>query len=165
MSVIRRASEQTGRGVVVLIDEYDKPLLNSFHDETLQKQFREILTAFYSVLKTADSWLRFVFITGVTKFAQMGIFSNLNRLSDISFDADFAALCGMTHTEIEATFRPEIERMAVERGKTYGEIMAGMTRLYDGYRFSETPMEGMYNPFSVLNALTKRTFRNYWFLK
>ena len=161
--VIRRASEQTGRGVVVLIDEYDKPLLNSFHDETLQKQFREILTAFYSVLKTADPWLRFVFITGVTKFAQMGIFSNLNQLSDISFDADFAALCGMTHTEIEATFRPEIERMAVERGKTYGEIMAGMTRLYDGYRFSETPMEGMYNPFSVLNALTKRTFRNYWF--
>ena len=72
----------------------------------------------------------------MTKFAQMGIFSNLNQLSDISFDADFAALCGMTHTEIEATFRPEIERMAVERGKTYGEIMAGMTRLYDGYRFS-----------------------------
>ena len=163
MSVIRRASEQTGRGVVVLIDEYDKPLLRSFHDENLQEEFRQILTAFYTVLKDADPWLRFVFITGVTKFAQMGIFSNLNQLSDISFDADFAALCGMTRTEIEATFRPEIERMATERGKTYGEIIDEMTRLYDGYRFSETPMEGMYNPFSVLNALTKRTFRNYWF--
>ena len=163
MSVIRRASEQTGRGVVVLIDEYDKPLLRSFHDENLQEEFRQILTAFYTVLKDADPWLRFVFITGVTKFAQMGIFSNLNQLSDISFDADFAALCGMTRTEIEATFRPEIERMAAERGKTYGEIMDEMTRLYDGYRFSESPMEGMYNPFSVLNALTKRTFRNYWF--
>ena len=163
MQIIRQACEKTGEKVVVLIDEYDKPLLRSFHDENLQEEFRQILTAFYTVLKDADPWLRFVFITGVTKFAQMGIFSNLNQLSDISFDADFAALCGMTRTEIEATFRPEIERMVTERGKTYGEIMDEMTRLYDGYRFSETPMEGMYNPFSVLNALTKRTFRNYWF--
>lgn len=161
--VIRRAYEKTGRGVVVLIDEYDKPLLNSFHNEELQEEFRSSLTAFYSVLKTADPWLRFVFITGVTKFAQMGIFSNLNQLNDISFDADFAGLCGMTHQEIESDFKPELETMAREQHKTPAEIMITMTRLYDGYRFSETKTTGMFNPFSVLNALSKRTFRNYWF--
>ena len=129
----------------------------------MQEEFRRSLTAFYSVLKTADPWLRFVFITGVTKFAQMGIFSNLNQLNDISFDVDFAGLCGMTHEEIEAVFRPEIERMAEERKKTYGEVMDEMTRLYDGYRFSETESSGIYNPLSVLSALSKRTFRHYWF--
>ena len=161
--VIQQAYEQTGRGVVVLIDEYDKPLLNSFHNKELQEEFRRSLTAFYSVLKTADPWLRFVFITGVTKFAQMGIFSNLNQLNDISFDADFAGLCGMTCEEIESVFRPELETMAREQHKTPQEIMSAMARLYDGYRFSETVTPGMFNPFSVLSALSKRTFRNYWF--
>ena len=92
MEVIKKAYEKTGRGVVILIDEYDKPLLNSFHDEALQKAFRETLTAFYTVLKSADQWLRFVFITGVTKFAQMGIFSNLNQLVDISLTRPYATL-------------------------------------------------------------------------
>ena len=100
MEVIQRAYEKTGRGVVVLIDEYDKPLLNSFQNEDLQRSFRDTLTAFYSVLKSADQWLRFVFITGVTKFAQMGIFSNLNQLNDISLDIDYATLCGITREEI-----------------------------------------------------------------
>ena len=93
LAIIRNAYEQTGRRVVVLIDEYDKPLLRSFHDEALQADFRETLTAFYSVLKSADPWLQFVFITGVTKFAQMGIFSNLNQLNDISFDSAYNTLC------------------------------------------------------------------------
>ena len=163
MEVIRKAYEKTGRGVVVLIDEYDKPLLRSFHDEKLQQAFRETLTAFYTVLKDADPWLRFVFITGVTKFAQMGIFSNLNQLNDISFDREYAAICGMTLREIEDNFEPEITCMVETLGKTHEEIMNEMTRLYDGYHFTEPPTDGMFNPFSVLNALSKKTFRNYWF--
>ncbi len=114
MEVIRKAYEKTGRGVVVLIDEYDKPLLNSFHDETLQKAFRDTLTAFYSVLKSADPWLRLVFITGVTKFAQMGIFSNLNQLKDISLDPRtprFAVLPAKRSCEL----RPGIK--VIGRGK------------------------------------------------
>lgn len=163
MEVIRKAYEKSGRGVVVLIDEYDKPLLRSFHDEELQKDFRETLTAFYTVLKDADPWLRFVFITGVTKFAQVGIFSNLNQLNDISFDKEYAALCGMTREEIEATFPVEVQNMSRAQRKTEEEILNGLTRMYDGYRFSEYSDVRVYNPFSVLNALSKEVFRNYWF--
>lgn len=164
MTVIRRAYEQTGRRVVVLIDEYDKPLLRTFHDEKLQNEFREMLTAFYTVLKDADPWLQFVFITGVTKFAQMGIFSNLNQLNDISFDLAYNTLCGMTRAEIEDTFAPELQQMAKENALNYAEVMEKMTLQYDGYRFTHretyTPM---YNPFSVLSALSKLSFGSYWF--
>lgn len=164
MNVIRRACEQTGRRVVVLIDEYDKPLLRSFHDEALQADFRETLTAFYSVLKSADSWLQFVFITGVTKFAQMGIFSNLNQLNDISFDLAYNTLCGMTRPEIEATFAPELRQM-VDKNKTeLSGVMEKMTQMYDGYRFTyDEEFTPMYNPFSVLSALSKLSFGSYWF--
>ena len=136
MEVIQRAYEKTGRGVVVLIDEYDKPLLNSFQDEDLQRSFRDTLTAFYSVLKSADQWLRFVFITGVTKFAQMGIFSNLNQLNDISLDIDYATLCGITREEIEENFEPESERLMEYHGLSREELLEQLTRRYDGYRFS-----------------------------
>lgn len=161
--VIRRACEQTGRGVVVLIDEYDKPLLRSFHDEELQNQFRQILTAFYTVLKDADQWLRFVFITGVTKFAQMGIFSNLNQLNDISYDPEYAALCGLTLEEIETNFVPELRLLGEANGQTYGETIARLTRLYDGYHFTWGNIPGMFNPFSVLSVMAKRRYENYWF--
>ena len=163
MEVIRKAYEKTGRGVVVLIDEYDKPLLRSFHDEKLQQAFRESLTAFYTVLKDADPWLRFVFITGVTKFAQMGIFSNLNQLNDISLNPRFGAICGMTAGEIDTNFQPELESMARVNRINMKEIMREMTRLYDGYRFFEDQEQGIYNPFSVLSALYNGKFRNYWF--
>lgn len=163
MNVIKRAAEQTGRGVVVLIDEYDKPMLRSMNNEKLQDQFREMLTAFYTVLKDADEWLRFVFITGVTKFAQMGIFSTLNQLADISFAPDYGALCGMTCTEIETTFAPELERLANYNKLTYDACLNRLTAMYDGYRFNEDQTEGMYNPFSILNVLTDRKFRDYWF--
>ncbi len=163
-NVIEQAAHQTGRGVVVLIDEYDKPMLQSFHDTKLQEEFRNILTAFYTVLKSADQWLRFVFITGVTKFAQMGIFSTLNQLNDISFDEDYNALCGMTRAEVEDVFPPELERMAQDKRLTYGECMERLTRMYDGYRFTASQwFEAIYNPFSVLSALKKRQFGNYWF--
>ena len=164
MAVIQKAYEQTGRRVVVLIDEYDKPLLRSFDNPQLQNDFRETLTAFYTVLKSADPWLQFVFITGVTKFAQMGIFSNLNQLNDISFDLDYNTLCGMTRTEIEETFRPELDAMAQKLKLSREDLMEKMTSQYDGYRFTgDEEFTQMYNPFSVLSALTKRTFGRYWF--
>ena len=163
MEVIQKAYEKTGRGVVVLIDEYDKPLLNSFQDEDLQRSFRDTLTAFYSVLKSADQWLRFVFITGVTKFAQMGIFSNLNQLNDISLDIDYATLCGITREEIEENFEPESERLMEYHGLSREELLEQLTRRYDGYRFSPGNVARMFNPFSVLSVMAKRLFDNYWF--
>lgn len=163
-TVLRRAYEQTGRRVVVLIDEYDKPMLQTFDNTDLQDDFRKTLTAFYTVLKDADPYLQFVFITGVTKFAQMGIFSTFNQLNDISFDLEYNTLCGMTRTEIEATFEPELKALAEQSETTYDEAVEQLTRQYDGYRF--TPEKGftlMFNPFSVLSALAKSRFGDYWF--
>jgi Protein of unknown function (DUF1703)./Predicted AAA-ATPase. len=163
MTVIEKACLKTGKRVVVLIDEYDKPLLRSFHDETLQQSFREMLTAFYTVLKDADQWLHFVLITGVTKFAQMGIFSNLNQLKDISFNPLFVDICGMTRTEIERDFQEGLHIMTENRKMTYPLVMDKLTRQYDGYHFTENQTEGMFNPFSVLNALSDKQFKDYWF--
>lgn len=163
MEVIRCAYQKTGKRVVVLIDEYDKPLLRSFHDEKLQQDFWETLTAFYTVLKTADPWLQFVFITGVTKFAQMGIFSNLNQLNDISFNLRYSTLCGMTQAEIEATFAPELETLGSANRLNPKETIDALARQYDGYRFSEDQVEGVFNPFSVLSSLAESKLRNYWF--
>lgn len=163
MDVIRCACKKTGRRVVVLIDEYDKPLLRCFDNPKLQDEFRETLTAFYTVLKDADPWLQFVFITGVTKFAQMGIFSTLNQLNDISLVPAYTPLCGMTATEIEATFAPELAALAEASDMGTEEAMSEMTRLYDGYRFSYRSPERMYNPFSVLSALKNQLFQSYWF--
>ena len=162
-NVIRGAYEQTGRRVVVLIDEYDKPLLRCFDNPKLQEEFRETLTAFYTVLKSADAWLQFVFITGVTKFAQMGIFSTLNQLNDISLVPAYATLCGMTATEIESVFAPELAALAEACEMTPEEAMEQMTRLYDGYCFSYRSPERMFNPFSVLSALQNQMFQSYWF--
>lgn len=159
MEVIKKAYEKTGQRVAVLVDEYDKPLLNSFHNQALQDDFRSTLTAFYTVLKDADPYLQFVFITGVTKFAH----SNLNQLNDISIVPRYATLCGLTQEEIEHTFQPELHTLAEATGKTYEDTLQEMTRLYDGYCFSERSREGMYNPFSVLNALSNLLFKRWWF--
>lgn len=163
MNVIKAAYEKTGQPVVILIDEYDKPLLESFHDKALQDDFRGILVSFYSVLKDADPYLKLVFITGVTKFAQMSIFSTLNQLKDISLDKAYEGICGMTGTEIETTFSPELDMMAVQNDMTREQVKERMRVMYDGYRFCEEQHEGMYNPFSVLNALDQKKFKNYWF--
>lgn len=163
-TIIQRAYEQTGRRVVVLVDEYDKPMLQTFDNPDLQEDFRKTLTAFYTVLKSADAYLQFVFITGVTKFAQMGIFSTLNQLNDISFDLEYNTLCGMTRTEIEATFVPELQALAKQTETTCEQAVEQLTCQYDGYRF--TPEKGftpMFNPFSVLSALSKSRFSDYWF--
>ena len=163
MAVIRRAYEQTGRRVVVLVDEYDKPMLRSFDNPELQRDFRETLMAFYTVLKDADAYLQLVFITGVTKFAQMGIFSNLNQLQDISLHPAYTTLCGMTRAEIEAVFAPELQSLARGNGLTYEEAMDKLGRQYDGYHFNYRNWEGMFNPFSVLNTFSTGLFENAWF--
>ena len=160
--VIRRANEQTGKGVVVLVDEYDKPLLQAMHNPELMEAYRTTLKAFYGVLKSADRHLRFIFLTGVTKFSQVSVFSDLNQLNDISLDFDSGTLCGITHEELVINFDPEIETLAKSNGITKEEAIEQMTRQYDGYHFHPAA-EGVFNPFSVLNAFYKREFGNYWF--
>ena len=160
--IIQRAYEQTGKGVVVLVDEYDKPLLQSLHDEELLEAYRRTLKAFYGVLKSADKYLRFVFLTGVTKFSQVSVFSDLNQLNDISMDYDSGTLCGITHEELVNNFSPEIEALAKVNGLSKEEAIEQMTRQYDGYHFHPNA-DGVYNPFSVLNAFYKKEFGNYWF--
>lgn len=160
--VIRRAYEQTGRGVVVLIDEYDKPLLQNLLNEPLLEEYRKTLKGFYGVLKSADRYLRFAFLTGVTKFAQVSVFSDLNQLSDISMEPSYGSICGITKEELVQTFSPEIEKVGEYNHLTFEQTVEKMTALYDGYHFYEYG-EGMFNPFSVLNALKKYRLDNYWF--
>ena len=160
--VIRRASEQTGLQTVVLIDEYDKPLLQTIGNKELQEQYKNILKAFYGVLKSADAYLRFVFLTGVTKFGQVSVFSDLNQLKDISMDARYATICGITDEELRRDLQPELESLAANEGLGYEEVCQKMKRMYDGYHFRHN-MEGLYNPFSVLNALDSAEFGSYWF--
>ena len=160
--IIQRAYEQTGKGVVVLVDEYDKPLLQAIHNKELMEAYRITLKAFYGVLKSKDSCLRFAFLTGVTKFSQVSVFSDLNQLNDISIDYDYGTLCGITHQELIDNFVPELEIMARRNEMTAEEVIAEMTSQYDGYHFHPYA-EGVYNPFSVLNAFFKKEFGNYWF--
>ena len=160
--VIRRASEQAGCGVVVLVDEYDKPLLQALGDNALLDDYRKTLKAFYGVLKSSDRYLRFVFLTGVTKFAQVSVFSDLNQLNDISLDLAYATVCGITKEELVTTFIPELERQAVANDMTPEEAIETMTRKYDGYHFHPKGA-GVFNPFSVLSSFNKLEFGSYWF--
>ena len=160
--IIRRAYEKTGRKVVVLIDEYDKPLLQAILDEPLADAYKKTLKAFYGALKSTDQYLRFVFLTGVTKFAQVSVFSDLNQLQDISMHPDYATLCGITKEELVEVFTPELETLARRNELTFRETVDKMTALYDGYHFSEYA-EGMFNPFSALNVFSSGQFRYYWF--
>lgn len=160
--IIRRACEQAGCGVVVLIDEYDKPLLQTLGNYDLMEDYRKTLKAFYGVLKSSDRYLRFAFLTGVTKFSQVSVFSDLNQLNDISMDNNYADICGITKEELLENFMPEINRFAEINGLTTEETIEGMTRNYDGYHF-HSKGQGMFNPFSVLNAFSKQEFGSYWF--
>ena len=160
--IIRRASEQCGCGVVVLVDEYDKPLLQALGDDALLDDYRKTLKAFYGVLKSSDRYLRFVFLTGVTKFAQVSVFSDLNQLNDISMKPQYATICGITRQELENTFFPELNQLAKTNELTYEDTLNKMTALYDGYHFCEFA-EGVFNPFSVLNVFDGYKFSNYWF--
>jgi hypothetical protein len=161
-TLIRRVAAKTGKNVVVLIDEYDKPLVQHLENDSIQKEFRAVLKSFYGVLKSADPWLRFVFITGVTKFSHVSIFSDMNQLEDISMDSAFAGSCGISESELTAAFEPEIQGLADENKMTRDEALAEMRKRYNGYRFAPEAA-AVYNPFSVLNTLKKKTFGYYWF--
>jgi hypothetical protein len=152
---------------VVLIDEYDKPLTDTLDDPNLHEKIRENLQGFYSVLKATDQWLRFVFLTGVTKFSKVSIFSTLNQLRDISMSGEYAGICGITETELIQYFRPELESLAEKIGINFEEVMTEMRKRYNGYHFTRgvnaSLGEGVYNPFSVLNTFADQEFANYWF--
>ena len=160
--MIERAYKQTGLPVVVLIDEYDKPLLQALLDDSLLDEFRRILKAFYGVLKSADRYLRFVFLTGVTKFAQVSVFSDLNQLNDVSMKPAYATICGIAAKELLHTFKPEIKRVGERNGLSFDDTVRRLTDMYDGYRFEESA-ERVFNPFSLLNVFDAGKFDNYWF--
>lgn len=160
--VIERAYKKTGKGVVVLIDEYDKPLLQAINDSAKQDAFREILRGFYGVLKGTNKYIRFALLTGITKFSKISIFSDLNNLRDISRTKQFACLCGLTDEEVDRDLAPYIQRYAEEKNRSYDEAREQMQRMYDGHHFAaDSP--GLYNPFSLMNALWWKECRGYWF--
>lgn len=161
-SLIIRACERTGRKVVVLIDEYDAPLLDVMHEEENLPVLRNVMRNFYSPLKSCDPYLRFVFLTGITKFSQLSIFSELNNISDISMDEPYAAICGITEEEIRGQMKGHVARFAESLGITSDEMMQKLKDKYDGYHFT-WPSPDIYNPFSLLNAFDKKKLDNYWF--
>lgn len=160
--IIQRTFEKTGRQAVILVDEYDKPLLQSIGNEPLQTEYRNTLKAFYGALKSADRYIKFAFMTGVTKFGKVSVFSDLNNLIDISLDHRYAEVCGITEKELHQNFDESIEGLAEANGLTKDECYLRLRQEYDGYRFN-LEGAGMYNPFSVLNTLAKQRFGYYWF--
>ena len=161
-SIIRRAVDKTGRRVVILVDEYDKPLLEVMKDPELEEHNKAVFKGFFSTLKSYDKYIRFVFITGVTKFSKVSIFSDLNQLEDISFDGEYAAICGITEREIKRNLAPDVEALAGKLGVTEEGCLGILKKNYDGYHFTEDS-EGVYNPFSLLSALKKGKIDYYWF--
>lgn len=160
--VIERACKQAGHRVVILVDEYDKPMLQSIGDEELQKEFRKTLQAFYGAIKTMDGYIRFAFLTGVTKFGKVSVFSALNNLIDLSMDERYVALCGITEEEIRTNLEQELYELADRQRMGYEEVCRELKECYDGYHFVEDSI-GIYNPFSLLNTFYKMKFGNYWF--
>ena len=160
--LIRSAKQKTGRGAVVLVDEYDKPILQAIGNEPLQDEFRNALKAFYGVLKSADADLRFTLLTGVTKFGKVSVFSDLNNLEDISMNHCYSNVCGISEDELHEYFDTEIGELAKCNNKTKDEAYKELERRYDGYHFCESS-QGMYNPFSVLLTLKNSKYGNYWF--
>jgi hypothetical protein len=163
LQVVELAYEHTGRQVVILIDEYDKPLLQAIGNEELQTDYRNTLKAFYGVLKSCDAYIKFAFLTGVTKFGKVSVFSDLNNLKDISMLPQYTAICGITEQELHACFDDGVRELAANNRLTQEECYARLRKDFDGYRFNEYTNEGIYNPFSVLNTLDSQVFRDYWF--
>lgn len=160
--VIARAAEKEGCGVVILIDEYDKPILQTLRDPELQAEHRAQLKAFYSVLKTQDRYIKFAFLTGVTKFGKVSVFSDLNNLTDISMDHRYISICGMTEKELLTNFKEGISELAEANSDSETETIAKISMRYAGYHFEENSEE-IYNPFSVLNTLANSRYDDYWF--
>ena len=160
-AIIQTAYEQTGQQVAILIDEYDSPLQHSWktpQHEACTAIYREV----FAILKADDKYEKFVFITGITKFTQISLFSVLNNLSNISFEPEYAAICGITKEEVVRDFKPEINKLASRKGWTFDEAVVQLTAYYDGYHFSHENMVDIFNPFSLINALADSKLRNYW---
>jgi hypothetical protein len=160
--VIRRAYEKTGQSVVILVDEYDKPVLQAIEDDKLQDTFRSILKGFYGALKSMDACIKFAFLTGVTKFSKVSVFSDLNNLEDISLDKPYASICGITDEEIDTVLVPYVQRLAEANERSYDDVRKELQIQYDGYHFVYNSV-AVYNPFSLLNTFKKNEFNNYWF--
>ena len=161
-SVVQRACEKMGKQVVILIDEYDKPLLETVEDEALNEANRSLLKAFYEVLKNCDRYIRFSFLTGITKFSKTTLFSGVNNLKDITLHNDYDAICGFTEEELTTYLSSEIEKLAETENSTVEETRATLKKKYNGYCFSRRG-ETVYNPFSILNVLADSTYDYYWF--
>ena len=162
-NIVETIFKQTGKQVVILVDEYDKPLLQTIDNEELHDKFKGILKGVYSVLKGCDKYIRFGMLTGVTKFSKISLFSDLNNLMDISLDENYTDICGITEEEIKTNFVEHLQAFAEKESTTKEDILLQLKAMYDGYHFSENISIDIYNPFSLLNSLTERKFRNYWF--
>ncbi len=160
--VIERAKEVTGKDVVILVDEYDKPILEEIDHPEVQERQREVLKQFYGVLKNLDGYIKFALLTGVTKFSKVSVFSGLNNVFDISMDNRFASICGITDEELDDVFTPYIQRLATVMKHTYDDVREELRIKYDGYHFCEDSV-GIYNPFSILCTLQSNKIKNYWF--
>ena len=162
VSLIRNAAEKTGERVVILVDEYDKPMLQAIGNDTLQSEYRNTLKAFYGVLKSMDGYIKFALLTGVTKFGKVSVFSDLNNLMDLSRDHRYFDICGISGEELLRDFGEDIQELAAANGQTFEQACARLKEDYDGYHFCpDSP--GMYNPFSILNTFAKKTYGSYWF--
>ena len=160
--LVKRAYQQTGQKVVLLIDEYDAPLLDVVHEKENLKPLRQIMQNFYSPIKYLDPWLEFTFITGITKFSQLSIFSEINNLDNISMFDQYSAICGISKTELLTDMKPDVEILAKALGKTFDETVMELKDFYDGYHFSENS-EDVFNPFSLVKALRSQKVAAYWF--
>lgn len=160
--LIEEICNHTGQRVVILVDEYDKPLLQAIGNNELQEQYRNILKGFYSALKSMDGCIKFAMLTGVTKFGKVSVFSDLNHLNDITMSLTYSDICGITEEELLCNLQPRIKTLAEDMKITYEDTVAELRKKYDGYHFHPKG-KGMYNPFSLLNALEKSELRSYWF--
>lgn len=162
LQIIKKISEQTGKQVVILVDEYDKPLIQAIDQPEIQQSIRRKLKSFYGVLKTMDEYIRFAFLTGVTKFGKVSVFSDMNHLTDISMLPQYANICGVTETELRQYLDECVAGLAVAQGMEKEDCYKKLKRSFDGYHFYPGS-EGIYNPFSLLNTLAYRVFKDYWF--
>ena len=160
--VIDAAYSQTGRQVAILIDEYDKPIIDNLDNSELQEYYRKTLQGFYGVMKAMDRCIRFGFLTGVTKIGKLSVFSGLNNLRDISMLPQYADICGISEADLHRYFGESIGELAAAGGMTEEQCYAKLAEMYDGYHFCEDS-DGMYNPFSLLNTFASDKFREYWF--
>ena len=161
-ALVREAHRQTGRRVVILVDEYDKQMLHAIGDDELAEGVKARFKNLFSPLKELDEHLQFVFITGISKFSQMGVFSTINQLNNISMNPAYESLCGITEEELTTTLREDIQMLAEKMGESYDDTFAELKRMYDGYHFSKRKTD-IYNPFSLVNAMCSGDITKYWF--